>query len=173
MRFILPATRLLLIQQLVRPTREKHHRFVLLVLWEENPPDEGGTPHKAASNAENASMPWHHHVFIQIHLKILHGSWTIQLALTFYGTPEFKVSSRSSSGICFVMKKLYICPEARSASMKWYQCMQWVQSTWRSRQNRRHFPVDIFEFIFVNVKLNILFQMSLWCVPNGPINKNL
>ena len=42
--------------------------------------------------------------------------------------------------------------------------------TLRPRQNGRHFPDDIFKWIFLNENLWILIDISLKFVPNGPIN---
>ena len=46
---------------------------------------------------------------------------------------------------------------------------QWV-NTLRSRQNGRHFPDDIFKWIFVNENVWISINISLNFVPRGPIN---
>ena len=45
----------------------------------------------------------------------------------------------------------------------------WV-NTLRPRQNGRHFPDDIFIYIFFNKSILILTKISLKFVPNGPIN---
>ena len=39
-----------------------------------------------------------------------------------------------------------------------------------SRQNGRHFPDDIFKYIFLNENAWILMKISLEFVPKGPIN---
>ena len=43
-------------------------------------------------------------------------------------------------------------------------------NTLRPRQNRRHFPDDIFKCIFLNENVCISINISLKFVPNGPIN---
>ena len=43
-------------------------------------------------------------------------------------------------------------------------------TTLRPRQNGRHFPDDIFEWIFVNENARISIKISLKFVPRGPIN---
>ena len=43
-------------------------------------------------------------------------------------------------------------------------------NTLRPRQNGRHFPDDIFKFIFLNENVWILTKISLKSVPNGPID---
>ena len=45
----------------------------------------------------------------------------------------------------------------------------WI-STWRPRQNGRHFPDDIFKWIFVNENAWISIKISLKFVSRGPIN---
>ena len=42
--------------------------------------------------------------------------------------------------------------------------------TLRPRQNGRHFPDDIFKWIFLNENVGILTNISLKCVPRGLIN---
>ena len=42
--------------------------------------------------------------------------------------------------------------------------------TLRPRQNDRHFPDDIFKWIFVNENARILIKFSLKFVPRGSIN---
>ena len=44
-------------------------------------------------------------------------------------------------------------------------------NTLRLRQNGRHFPDDIFKWIFFNENVWILIKISLKFVPKGPINK--
>ena len=44
-------------------------------------------------------------------------------------------------------------------------------NTLRPRQNGRHFPDDIFKFIFLNENAWISIKISLKFVPKGPINK--
>ena len=46
---------------------------------------------------------------------------------------------------------------------------QWV-NTLRPRQNGRHFPDDILEWIFLNENVWILIEISLKFVPKGQIN---
>ena len=43
-------------------------------------------------------------------------------------------------------------------------------NTLRLRQNGRHFPDDIFKWIFLNENAWILINISLEFVPRGPIN---
>ena len=43
-------------------------------------------------------------------------------------------------------------------------------NTLRPRQNGRHFPDDIFKWIFLNENVWILINISLKFVPKGPIN---
>ena len=51
-------------------------------------------------------------------------------------------------------------------------CFTWPQwvNTLRPRQNGRHFPHDIFKWIFLNENVWILINISLKFVPKGPIN---
>ena len=44
-------------------------------------------------------------------------------------------------------------------------------NTLRPRQNGRHFPDDIFKWIFLNENVWISTNISLKFVPRGPINK--
>ena len=46
-----------------------------------------------------------------------------------------------------------------------------IVNSLRLRQNGRHFPDDIFKCIFLNESIWISFEISLKCVPKGPINK--
>ena len=43
-------------------------------------------------------------------------------------------------------------------------------NTLRSKQNRRHFPDDIFKCFFLNANILIAITISLKYVPNDPIN---
>ena len=43
-------------------------------------------------------------------------------------------------------------------------------NTWKPRQNCRHFPDDIFKYIFLNKNVYISIEISLKFVPKGPIN---
>ena len=52
----------------------------------------------------------------------------------------------------------------------WGQMRKNLINTLRPRQNGRHFPDDIFKWIFLNENLSILIDISLKFVPNGPIN---
>ena len=45
-----------------------------------------------------------------------------------------------------------------------------VINTLRPRQHGRHFPDDIFKYIFLNDNVWILITISLKLVPKGPIN---
>ena len=47
-----------------------------------------------------------------------------------------------------------------------------IINTLRPRQNGRHFPDDIFKCIFFNENVWISFEISLKCVPKGPINNS-
>ena len=54
-------------------------------------------------------------------------------------------------------------------------CINYISSssevnTLRPRQNGRHFPDDIFKWIFLNENVWILIKISLKFVPRGPIN---
>ena len=60
---------------------------------------------------------------------------------------------RSRNHVIFVMKPLYTFID-----------------TLRLRQNGRHFPDDIFKWIFFNVNVWISIKISLKFVPKGPIN---
>ena len=60
---------------------------------------------------------------------------------------------------------------------RWYyspamRTLWWVSvvNTLRPRQNGRHFPDDIFKWIFLNENVWISMNISLKCVPRGPIN---
>ena len=43
-------------------------------------------------------------------------------------------------------------------------------NTLSPRQDGRHFPDDMFKWIFLNENVWILIKISLKCVPEGPIN---
>ena len=47
---------------------------------------------------------------------------------------------------------------------------QWGLNTLRPRQDGRHFPDDIFKWIFFNEIIRISIRISLELVPGGPIN---
>ena len=48
--------------------------------------------------------------------------------------------------------------------------LEWFVNTLRPRQNGRHFPDNIFKFIFLNESIWISIEISLKCVPKGPVN---
>ena len=48
---------------------------------------------------------------------------------------------------------------------------QWCLNTLRPRQHGRHFVDDILKSIFFNENVWISIEISLKCVPKGPINK--
>ena len=48
--------------------------------------------------------------------------------------------------------------------------VMWHFNTLRPRQNGRHFPDDIFKWIFLNENVWISINISLKFVPRGPIN---
>ena len=50
-----------------------------------------------------------------------------------------------------------------------FLCTGWI-NTLRQRQNGRHFPDDIFKWIFLNENVWISINISLKFVPRGPIN---
>ena len=58
----------------------------------------------------------------------------------------------------------------------WYQCrgvldgVFILHNTLRPRQNGRHFPDEIFKYIFVNENIWILIKISLIFFPKGRIN---
>ena len=52
------------------------------------------------------------------------------------------------------------------------QCQSIKINTLRPRQNGRHFPDDIFKWIFLNENVWISINISLKFVPKGPINNN-
>ena len=51
-----------------------------------------------------------------------------------------------------------------------FQCSQFGFNTLRPRQKGRHFPDDIFKWIFVNESVLTSINISLKFVPRGPIN---
>ena len=53
--------------------------------------------------------------------------------------------------------------------LHYYRCVLNV-NTLRPRQNGRHFPDDIFKWIFLNENVRISINISLKFVPKGPIN---
>ena len=50
--------------------------------------------------------------------------------------------------------------------LSWY----WVFNTLRPKQNGRHFPHDIFKWVFLNENVWFAINISLKFVPRGPIN---
>ena len=51
-----------------------------------------------------------------------------------------------------------------------FRCKDGIYNTWRTRQNGRYFPDDIFEGIFVNENVLLSIEISLKFVPKSPIN---
>ena len=51
-----------------------------------------------------------------------------------------------------------------------WRCWLFIINTLRPRQNGRHFPDDIFKWVFLNENVWILINISLKFVPRGPIN---
>ena len=66
-------------------------------------------------------------------------------------------------------KNAYNYPSASEATLKNMRSSESI-NTLRPRQNDRHFPDDIFKWIFVNENVWILIQISLKFVPICPIN---
>ena len=68
------------------------------------------------------------------------------------------------------------CPSRVSVSCQRHVCAYrhypWIDSisTLRPRKNGRHYPDDVFKYIFLNENEWNLTKISLKCVPNGPIN---
>ena len=60
-------------------------------------------------------------------------------------------------------------PEPVLTKMSAITWLRWV-NTLRPRQNGRHFPNDIFKWIFLNENVLISIKISLKFVPRGPIN---
>ena len=56
------------------------------------------------------------------------------------------------------------------AQHSWYEELLPAFNTLRPRQNGRHFPDDIFKWIFLNENVWISINISLKFVPRGPIN---
>ena len=56
------------------------------------------------------------------------------------------------------------------AQHSWYEELLPTFNTLRQRQNGRHFPDDIFKWIFLNENVWISINISLKFVPRGPIN---
>ena len=57
-------------------------------------------------------------------------------------------------------------------------CNEWKQvvcstNSYPPGHNGQHFTDDIFEHIFLNANVNISIQMSLKCVPRGPMDSKL
>ena len=62
--------------------------------------------------------------------------------------------------------------EPMMISLPTHICVTWPQwvNTLRPRQNGRHFPDNIFIFIFLNEDVRVLIEISLKFFPRGPIN---
>ena len=56
---------------------------------------------------------------------------------------------------------------------QWLFTVNWTLNTLRPRQNGRHFPDDIFKWIFLNENVWISINISMKFVPRGPINNIL
>ena len=66
-------------------------------------------------------------------------------------------------------KSQQLCPRfAFCCVLLWFESSQF--NTLRPRQNGRHFPDDIFKWIFLNENVWISINISLKFVPRGPIN---
>ena len=77
--------------------------------------------------------------------------------------------------IIFAYNHMFTC--VATAAFKWYQDAQFPVlfilehiNTLRLRQDGRHFPDDIFKWIFLNENAWISINISLKFVPRGPIN---
>ena len=55
-------------------------------------------------------------------------------------------------------------------NMTHYSSLFFILNTLRPRQNGRHFPDDIFKWIFFNENVLISIKISLTFVPKGQIN---
>ena len=76
------------------------------------------------------------------------------------------ICSRNMKGFVNIHKKMCDATEA-----DWQQQGKvLVINTLRLRQNGRHFPDDIFKWIFLNENVLISIKISLKFVPKSPIN---
>ena len=111
-------------------------------LYAGNIPVTGEFPAQRASNAENVSIWWRHH-------DPLIQRVNISLISSRYDTFQwYEISFKAVSSGDFSYNSSPL------------------------GQNGHHFAYDIFRCIFVTEKFCILTQISLWFVPNGPIDNN-
>ena len=108
------------------------------------------------SNAENASIWWHHHVSPYLHftLVMLWGFLSIYLA---------------SDDVLDSLETVYLQLQGGSYININYNVLMCL-NTLRPRQNGRHFPDDVIKCIFLNESIWISIEISLKLVPKGPIN---
>ena len=104
---------------------------------------------------------------------------------SFYYTLMTRPHCRQPASLfCLLMTSTYVCQAKILQSMSMalseqltalyeYHGFDVTNSHWillSSRQNSRHFPDDIFKYIFLNENAWILMKISLEFVPKGPIN---
>ena len=72
--------------------------------------------------------------------------------------------------ICEIYQVLSYSVDFKALGELWIPLSKTVLNTLRPRQNGRHFPDDIFKWIFVNENVWISIKISLKFVPRGPVN---
>ena len=130
-----------LLNRLFRCRSKKTSKLRVTGLCAGNSPVTGEFPAKKASNAEDVSIWWRHHV------KTF-SSQKCSFWLLFYGVLLTSLLWRC---ISWVLVRIGL-------------------NLLRPRQNGLHFADDIFKCIFFNENLGILIKISLKFVPEGPMN---
>ena len=130
-------------------------------LWAGNLPGTGEFPVQRASNAENVSIWWRHHGNPRIFIMLTLSSLAAQQVVI---TAPYHAASDSKVGI--MMIQFSVWPVGYLYCLVGYSPF----NTLRPRQNCRHFPDDIFKWIFLSENVWISIKISLKFVPKFPIN---
>ena len=96
----------------------------------------------------------------------LNFDWCLSVRLRF-----ISVSMNKLIYVIWVAK--YYVGTTLEAEITWMYCLLYgfmTLYTLRPRQNGRHFPDDIFKWIFLNENIRISITISLKFVPGGPIS---
>ena len=151
-----------LLNRLFKRRSKKTWKLSVTGLCAGNSPVTDEFPAQMASNADNVSIWWRHHVFShQIYTPLLQQIQRMQLKIVPTGWND---TCTISFPLCHHQRKR--C----SLSDNKYNVSL---NTLKPNQNWRHFPDDIFKCIFLKENVSISIRISPKFVPRGPVNNIL
>ena len=129
--------------------QSKHESSALLAFLSGDSPGTGEFPAQMASNAENVSIWWRHHMN-RLYIFLLTSVYTVSLHMS-----TLVVESHIATLLVNTTHAIFTCA-----------CF----NSYPPGQNVRYFADDILKSIFLNEMICILIQISVKCVPEGPID---